>query len=185
VIVEQGDHVLIEEVRAGTAGAFEEIMKRYEQLVYVTCYAYAGSREDALDITQNVFIKVYQKVDSFRGSGSFKAWLLRIAHNEGLNWIRDHARHTGHTELTPSNSPEAGASQESDLLRQERWHMVQEALLHLNPRQRQAVVLRYFERTPIREIASILDCTEGTAKNILFRSLRKLHSHLVPHRRET
>ena len=54
--MEQDDHVLIEEVRAGSTGAFEEIMKRYERLVYVTCFTYAGNRDDALDVTQNVFV---------------------------------------------------------------------------------------------------------------------------------
>jgi RNA polymerase sigma-70 factor (ECF subfamily) len=185
VTVEQGDHVLIEEVRAGSDAAFEVIMKRYERLVYVTCFAYAGSRDDTLDITQNVFVKLYEKVNSFRGSGSFKAWLLRIAHNEGLNWVRSHARRSDYDELTPANSPEVAASQESDLIGRERWKHLREALLHLNPRQRQAVVLRYFDGAPTSEIASILDCTEGTAKNILFRSLRKLHHHLEPYRRET
>ena len=184
-MVEQDDHVLIEEVRTGAAGAFEEIMKRYERLVYLTCFPYAGSSDDALDITQNVFVKVYENATSFRGTGSFKAWLLRIAHNEGLNWVRSHARRRDHTELTPANSPEVAASQDSDLIRQESWELLREALLHLNPRQRQAVVLRYFERTPIREIAAILDCTEGTAKSILFRSLRELRRHLVPHWRES
>jgi RNA polymerase sigma-70 factor (ECF subfamily) len=184
-MVDEGDHVLIEEVRAGSTGAFEEIMKRYQRLVYVTCFAYAGSREDALDITQNVFIKVFERAGSFRGSGSFKAWLLRIAHNEGLNWVRFRARRGDHDELTPMNSPEVAASQEADLVKQERSGLLREALLHLNPRQRQAVVLRYFEGTPTREIASILDCSEGTLKNILFRSLRKLHDHLRPYRRET
>jgi RNA polymerase sigma-70 factor (ECF subfamily) len=185
VMVEQGDHVLIEEIRAGSTGAFEKIMKRYERLVYLTCFPYAGSRDDALDITQNVFVKVYENAGSFQGTGSFKAWLLSITHNEGLNWVRGHARHRDHAELTPANSPEVAAHQDSDLIRQETWEMLREALLHLNPRQRQAVVLRYFERTPVREIAAILDCTEGTAKSILFRSLRELRRYLVPHWRES
>jgi RNA polymerase sigma-70 factor (ECF subfamily) len=176
---------LIDEVRAGSTRAFEAIMKRYERMVYVTCYAYAGCREDALDIVQDVFVKVFEKADSFRGSGSFRAWLLRIAHNEGLNWVRSHARLRDHRELTAINSPEVPPSQEADLLKQERWEVLREALLDLNPRQRQAVVLRYFEGTPTREIASILDCTEGTAKSILFRSLRKLHRRLAPYGRET
>lgn len=183
--MEQDDHVLIDEIRAGSTGAFEVIMKRYQRLVYVTCFTYAGSREDALDITQNVFVKVYENARSFKGTGSFKAWLLRITHNEGLNWVRSHARLRDHTELTPANSPEVAARQDSDLIQQERWEVLREALLHLNPRQRQAVVLRYFDMTPMREIASILDCTEGTAKSILFRSLRELRRHLVPHWRES
>ena len=183
--MEPGDQTLIEEVRTGSMRAFEEIMKRYERVVYATCMAYAATSEDALDMTQEVFVKVYEKIGSFRGSGTFKGWLLRIAHNQGLNWVRGHARHGDHRELTPANSPQIPASQDSDLIRQERWDLLREALLHLNPRQRQAVMLRYFEKTSIGEIATILGCTEGTAKNILFRSLRKLRDHLVPHGRES
>jgi RNA polymerase sigma-70 factor (ECF subfamily) len=184
VTVEQGDRVLVDEVRTGSTRAFEELMKRYQRLVYATCLAYAGTPDDALDMTQEVFVKVYEKLSSFRGSGTFKAWLLRITHNEGLNWVRSRRRHGDRRELTPANSPEVAASQDTDLIRRERQDLLREALLRLNPRQRQAVVLRYFEGSPIREIASILDCTEGTAKNILFRSLRKLRSHLVPDGRE-
>lgn len=185
VILEQGDQALVEEVRAGSTVAFEEIMKRYQRLVYATCLAYAATPDDALDMTQDVFVKVHEKIGSFRGSGTFKAWLLRIAHNQGLNWVRSRARHGDLRELTPGNSPEVAASQDSDLMQQERWDLLRKALLCLNPKQRQAVMLRYFGGTPVREIASILDCTEGTAKNILFRSLRKLRNHLVPDRRES
>ena len=183
--MEQGDHVLIEGVRAGSVGAFEEIMKRYERLVYVTCFAYAGNRDDTLDISQQVFVKVYEKAGTFRGSGSFKAWLLRIAHNESLNWVRSHQHCSHQDQLTQANSPGVAACQEADVISQERLRYLHEALLHLNPRQRQAVVLRYFEGAPTSEIASILDCSEGTAKNILFRSIRKLRHHLEPYRRET
>jgi RNA polymerase sigma-70 factor (ECF subfamily) len=183
--VEQGDLALIEEVRTGSRRAFEEIMKRYQRLVYATCLAYTGTQEDALDMTQDVFVKVYEKLGSFRGTGTFKGWLLRITHNEGLNWVRRHARRGDHRELTPLNTPQVQAAQDSDLMQQETRDVLREALLHLNPRQRQAVMLRYFEKASIGEIASILGCTDGTAKNILFRSLRKLRDHLMPHWRES
>jgi RNA polymerase sigma-70 factor (ECF subfamily) len=185
VIVEQGDQALIEDIRTGSTRAFEEMMKRYERLVYTTCLAYAATPEDALDMTQEVFVKIYEKIGSFRGNGAFKAWLLSVTHNEALNWVRGHARHGDHRELTPANSPHVAASQDSDLIQQERWDLLRKALLHLNPRQRQAVMLRYFEKTSISEIASILGCTDGTAKSILFRSLRKLRNHLVPHGRQS
>lgn len=185
VMLEDSDRALIEEIRVGSHNAFEEVMRRYERLVYVTSFAYAGSREDALDITQNVFVKVYERIGSFRGTGTFKAWLLRITHNESLNWVRGHSRNGDHDELTQANAPGSEAGQEADLLQRERWHRLRKALLHLNPKQRQAVTLRYFERMSISEIASVLGCTEGTAKNILFRSLRKLRHQLVPHWRES
>jgi RNA polymerase sigma-70 factor (ECF subfamily) len=185
VNVDDGDRALIDQARAGSTGAFEEIMKRYERLVYVMCFAYAESREDALDLTQNVFVKVYDNLGSFRGSGTFKAWLVRITHNEGLNWVRGRQRRGEHDELTPANAPEVEARQEVDLMHNERWSQLRRALLQLNPRQRQAVTLRYLDGTPLREIASTLGCSEGTAKNILFRSLKELRRHLAPYRRES
>jgi RNA polymerase sigma-70 factor (ECF subfamily) len=183
-MVEQGDQALVDAVRVGSTTAFEEIMKHYQHLVYVTCFTYAGSREDALDLTQDVFVKVYRKMGSFRGTGTFKAWLLRIAHNEALNWVRSNARYQGHDELTPANTPKCEPRQGSDLAGRERWTLLQKALLHLNPKQRQAVMLRYFDGASASEIASILGCSEGTAKNMLFRSLQKLRHHLLPYWRE-
>lgn len=184
-MAEQGDRALIEEARGGSARAFEEIMKRYQRLVYAACLTYAGTSEDALDMTQEVFVKVYENLGSFRGTGTFRAWLLRIVHNDGLNWIRRCARRGDHCELTPANSPQLDPAQDSDLLQEQTRDMLREAMVHLNPRQRQAVMLRYFESTSIGEIASILGCTDGTAKNVLFRGLRKIRDHIVPQWRES
>jgi RNA polymerase sigma-70 factor (ECF subfamily) len=184
-MVEENERTLIAEIRAGSAEAFEDLMKRYQALVYRTCFGYTRDRDDAMDVTQEVFVKVYERIESFRGSGSFKGWLLRIAHNESLNWIRGRARHGEHDRLTEANAPELEARQEADLSRQESRSIIGAAMLHLNPKQRKALTLRYFERRPISEIASLLECTEGTAKNILFRSLQKLRERMVPHWRET
>jgi len=184
-MAEQSERALIVEVRAGSVAAFEDLMKSYEGLVYRTCFGYTRNRDDALDVTQEVFVRVYERIASFRDSGSFKGWLLCIAHNESLNWIRRRARHGEHDELTAANSPDIEARQESDLSQQESRDLIATALLHLNPRQRKALTLRYFERMSISEISSLLECTEGTAKNIIFRSLRKLRDQLVPHWRET
>ncbi len=184
-MAEQSERALIVEVRARSVTAFEDLMKSYEGLVYRTCFGYTRNRDYALDVTQEVFVKVYEKIASFRGSGSFKGWLLRITHNESLNWIRSRARHGEHDELTTANSPDLEARQENDLSQQESRDLIGTALLHLNPRQRKALTLRYFERMSISKISSLLECSEGTTKNILFRSLRKLRDQLVPHWRET
>lgn len=178
-MAEQNERALIAAVSAGSMGAFEELMKHYECLVYRTCLRYTGNREDAMDVTQEVFVKVFERIASFRGSGSFKGWLLRITHNESLNWIRSRTRHGEHDQLTVANSPELEARQESDLFQKENRDLIAAALLRLNPKQRQALTLRYFERMSISEISSLLGCTRGTTKNILFRSLRKLRDQLA------
>lgn len=183
--MEQCDEELLAEVRAGSTRAFDEIMKRYQRLVYAACLGFVATPEDALDMTQDIFVRVYEKLDSFRGNGAFKAWLLRITHNEGLNRARNRARRGDHDELTSANSPPVAPDQESDLAQKQSQDVLRKALLHLRPRQRQAVMLRYFDKMPIREVACILDCTEGTAKNLLFRSLQKLRTHLAPEWRDS
>ena len=177
--MEQDENALIARVHEGSVAGFEELMKQYERLVYRICFSHTGNRDDALDVTQEVFVKVFERIGSFRGSGSFKGWLLRITHNESLNWLRDRSRHGEHRELTAANSPGLGARQETDLLQKEDRDVIVDALGHLSPRQRTALTLRYFERMSISEISSLLGCTQGTTKNILFRSLRKLRDQLA------
>ncbi len=156
-----------------------ELMKRHERAVYRISFSYTHDREDAMDVVQNVFLKVHEKLATYRGSGAFKAWLLRIAHRENLNWTRDHRKHRGHEELHPANTPAIRAGQEESLLDAERRRGIREGLMDLNPKQRLAVALRYYEQMPIREIASVLKCSEGVAKNILFRSIQRLRKRLA------
>jgi RNA polymerase sigma-70 factor (ECF subfamily) len=180
VRVERTDQALIEETRAGSAAAFEELMSRYERLVYKIGYGYTGDQEESLDVTQNVFLKVYERLGSYRGTGPFKAWLLRIAHNEGIDWVRRHARFRDREELVAGNVPSYEAGQESELVQSESRRGLLNELRHLNPRQRQAVMLRYFEKMSLREISLILNCTEGTARSLLFRGLERLRGRMIP-----
>ena len=187
ILLEQSDEELLEEIRSGSTRAFDDIMKRYQRLVYGACFPFAADAEDALDMTQDIFVKVYEKIGTFQGNATFRAWLLRIVHNEGLNRVRYRARHVDladHDGLTPANEPAVEPDQDCELAEQESRDMLLGAIDLLNPRQRQAVMLRYFESVPIREIASILACTEGMAKNLLFRGLQKLRSNLAPECRE-
>jgi RNA polymerase sigma-70 factor (ECF subfamily) len=180
VVVQQSDQELIEGIRTGSTVAFEKLMKRYERLVYRISFAYTGGQEDSLDVTQNVFLKVYEKLESFRGTGTFKAWLMRITHNENIDWARSHARYRKHDELTAENAPSYEAGQESRFEQSETRRRLMKQLTQLGSRQREAIMLRYFEGMSIREISSIMDCTEGTTKSLLFRSLQALRGRMVP-----
>jgi RNA polymerase sigma-70 factor (ECF subfamily) len=178
------DQALIEEVLGGSRIAFDQLMQRYEQVVYRVCFSYTRNQDDAMDVTQNVFLKVYAKMGSYRGSGTFRSWLLRIAHRENINWQRSRRKHLSYEDLDPAHTPRHPADQESEVLRSERRRHLAGALTDLNPKQRLAVSLRYYEGLSIREIAAVLKTTEGNARSILFRSLQKLRNTLVVSWRE-
>jgi RNA polymerase sigma-70 factor (ECF subfamily) len=173
------DDALIEETRGGSRLAFDQLMQRYQRLVFRVSYTFARQPEDALDITQEVFLKAYKNLGAYQGRGTFKSWLLRITHNQAIDWLRKHKRHRGHGELTLDNIPEVAATQESELYMHEQRKILMSEMEGLNPKQRLAVSLRYFEEMPIRDIAEVLECSQGVVKSILFRSVEKLRNRVA------
>jgi RNA polymerase sigma-70 factor (ECF subfamily) len=173
------DQDLVAETRAGARVAFDELMRRHERLVYRVSFSYTRHAEDAMDVTQDVFLKVYDRLDSYRGSGTFRSWLLRIAHRENLNWLRARRRYRSDEPLAEDALPGVPATQERDRLGGAQSHRLAEAMMELRPKQRLAVSLRYYEELPIREIAAVLKSSEATTRNLLCRSLQKLRRQFV------
>jgi len=176
--VHLSDHDLIAETRAGSYAAFDQLVKRHENLVYRIAYSYVMQPDSAYDIAQNVFVKVFRKLGSFSGRSTFRSWLTRIAQNESLDWIRSQRRHENHDELTPLNTPVSLPLQETTVLGRERGELLLKEVHKLNAKQCRAILLRYFEKMSIREIASVLDCSDGQVKNLLFRGVRALRQRL-------
>jgi len=181
--VQFSDEALIEEIRSGSKIAYGKLMKRYERLVFAVAVSYARNVDDALDISQNVFLRVYEKLDLYKGRGAFKAWLARIAHNESVSWLRKQRRHQYHDELTPDKVPAIRPEQELQVAKDERWEILLGEISRLNSKQRMAMSMRYFQGMPIRDIAGALECSEGNVKSILFRSLEKIRNQLQAQRR--
>jgi len=178
IILELSDQVLVRESRSGATVAFERLMARHERGVFHIAFSYTGDRESALDVTQNVFLKVHRKLDLLKEESQFKTWLFRIAVNESINWLRSQKRHLGHEELMEEALVEPGPAQDDLVERVEKRELLKRGLTYLGPRHRLAVVLRYFDEMSIREIAHCLQCSQGMVKNILFRSLRKMRARL-------
>ena len=177
--MQKDDSVLVEEVRNGSPRAYEQLMERYQNQVYRIAYSYTRNKEQSLDITQNVFIKVYENLHKFRGDSQFKTWLLRITGNESQNWIKKNLRYQREEDLEPLLSrDQARLNQEDELLARENRTLLLHSLYELNTRHRLVVVLRYFENYSIKEIAEVLHCSDGMVKNILFRSLQKMKNNL-------
>jgi RNA polymerase sigma-70 factor, ECF subfamily len=175
----ENDFELVEKTISGDLVAFDNLMKKYEKLVYKVAFGFGKSKENALDISQNVFLKSYQKISSFSGKSSFKTWLVKIAYNEGVNWVRSNQRYLKHSSFeTEEEIPTPVVSSADEFLAKEHKSELIKSLYNLNTRYRLAVVLRYFEDQSIKEIAEILECSEGVVKNILFRSLKKLKENL-------
>jgi RNA polymerase sigma-70 factor, ECF subfamily len=168
------DEELVREVLRGDRRAFDLWMQRYERLVYRIVQNFCGNREDALDLTQTVFLKAYRGLSGFRADASSKTWLLRIAHNEGVEWSRLAGRRPASADTAAIQELAEPPTQESAVLALERRRQLALGLNSLAARPRTALILRYLHRRPIREIAGVLNVSETRTKNILFRGVRSL-----------
>jgi RNA polymerase sigma-70 factor (ECF subfamily) len=178
--LEKSDEMLVHEIKEGQLDSYDELMQRHQKNVYRIACSFAKTEEGAMDITQNIFLKAYENIDRFREESQFKTWLTRISYNEGQNWVRKNKRHAViedlNNHLSKISSP---VTQEDDILALENKTILLRSLYGLNTKYRLAIVLRYFENYPIRDIADTLNCSEGVVKNMLHRSLQKLKKTLA------
>lgn len=180
---------LLEGLREGAAEAYERLVADYQQPVYNLVCRLLGDSSEACDVVQEVFLKVFRKVGSFRGDSSLKTWIYRIAVNEGYNYQRWYSRHRrqevgleGDAEGGPSYSQrlsDPGRSPLDCAVAQERHGMIQAALSRLNASFRAAVVLRDVEELSYEEIAEILRVPLGTVKSRILRGREALRRELA------
>lgn len=178
--MEPDDQELIDRTLAGSLASFDPLVRRYERLVFKIAFSYTRDRDAAFDVAQNTFLKAYDRLAGFQATGSFRAWLLRIAYHEAIDWVRVKNRLDARED--PDSATEALPArddQEGELLERERWRLLARGLGELNHRSRLAVVLRYLQAMPLREIAAVLDTSEGVVKSMLFRGVRKLRDTLA------
>jgi RNA polymerase sigma-70 factor (ECF subfamily) len=180
-----------EQCRAPATEAFEEIFLRYHSMVFNLTFRILGDREEALDVSQEVFFSIFRKLHRFRGESSLKTWIYRIAINRASNrcrwWNRLRRRGTvsldGHLgkddDRTLSESLESGSSTpEQALLLQEMRLEIERSLLHLPVQQRVAVVMRDIEGLSYEEIAGLLQVSLGTVKSRIARGREELKRRL-------
>jgi len=174
--VEDAD--LIARIRRGDIEAFNALVSRWEKRVFNYLLRLTASTEDALDLSQDVFLKAYQNIRKLDDPARFGPWLYRIAHNEAYSLFRKRRPETAFEELSES---EIGAARDSapgfslDLSL-----AVTAALDRLNPEQREAVVLKVYEGFKFEEIAEILGAPVSTVKSRLYTALDLLKTELAP-----
>ena len=191
--LEPRELALSERLRAGEMEAFAELVTEFQPLVYSVTLRIVHDPEEARDMTQETFLRIYRHFDRFRGEASLKTWVCRIAVNQALNsqrwWKRRHRAEThsldeplqqegddrlslGATLASTADSPEA------EVIAHERQQQLERALGTLKKDFRIAVALRDIEGMSYEEIASILEISVGTVKSRIARGRDMLRTHL-------
>ena len=178
---------LLRRCMAGDAAAWEEIVRRYHRRIYNICYRFAGSGDDAQDLTQDVFIKMYKTLDTYDVErGAFMTWVTTITRNLLVDHFRKskHARMTDSLDAAPSEHDGAmplsdriqdkGMPPDAQVQSRETGEAVHLALQKLSPELREAVILRDLQDMDYKEIATVLRVPEGTVKSRINRGRAEL-----------
>src|SRR5262249_3788575 len=146
------DAILVDRYLTGDMTAFDELMVRYERQIYRVCYRFVDNREDAMDLAQEVFVKAFEHLPSFRRESSLKTWLYRIAMNHCINPVKKTAREFVEvTEFTGSIRP----SIQSDLEEREQREHFRRMVKFLPPKQKAILEMRINEELSYEEIAKM------------------------------
>lgn len=170
------DRALVERFRGGDTGAFQELMASHEDRVFSICLRVVRNRDLALDATQDTFINVFRRIDSFDGRAKFSTWLYRVAVNSCYDLLRKEQRRQ--TQPMPEHVDPADLSVDDDLEAVELRPELTRALGMIGEQFRDAIVLVDIEGLSIDEAADVLDVAPGTIKSRLYRGRRALAEHL-------
>jgi RNA polymerase sigma-70 factor (ECF subfamily) len=167
------DRALVEACLAGDRGAFDGLVERHRKQVYQVCYRFVGNHEDASDLAQDVFVRAYRALRTFKGQAAFSTWLYRVAVNVCLNRV---AVRQPILEAIEAREHEDTAVERQDgaLLRQERAATVRAAIARLPRKQRATMILRMYHELPHEQIAAILGSSVGAVKANFFHALANL-----------
>ena len=167
------DRTLVDACLDGSRDAFNIIVERHQRQVYQLCYRFAGNHEDASDLAQDVFIRAYRGLHSFKGHAAFSTWLYRIAVNVCLNRVG--GRSQKWTTLDAADQPDLREERaDAKILRGERAAAVRAAIARLPKKQRAALILRVYHDLPHDEIAAIVGTSVGAVKANFFHALANL-----------
>lgn len=172
------DTELVQECLKGDRGAFERLVERYQKKVFNAAYRLVNDAEEARDIAQSVFMKVYEKLETFDTGFKFYGWVYRITVNEAINALNKQKSLSSLDSVSDIQGSE-GTGPESAYEKDELGRHVQRALMSLKPEYRIVIVLRHFLDCSYAEMARITKLSEKTVKSRLFTARRLLRDCLV------
>ena len=187
--MEVDDRSLILSAKEGNVGAFEQLVQKYDRKVFSIASLYVQSSEDAKDIYQEVFVRVYKGLRKFEFRSEFSTWLYRITTNVCLTHRTKSKKHS-HSSLDEGHDDEEGhglhlgdtvvdeRTTDQAMVNAEISENVERAIDTLSPRQKMVFTLRHYEGHKLKEIAEMMECSEGTVKKYLFTATEKMRTQL-------
>ena len=181
------DKLLIEKIASGDESAFKQFVEKYHQMVLNVCHHILHNVEDSMDVSQEVFIKIYESIDQFRGDSKVTTWLYRIAVNKSLNYLRSNKRNKWFSSLdllfgdekrkidTVDDTLQPGEDMEAD----ENKKVLHFALKKIPEKQNIAISLSHFEDLSYKEVAEIMNISVSEVGVLINRGKKKLEKIII------
>ena len=172
------DQDLIQNILSGQLPAFEQLVEKYQNMVFTLAFRVLQNHEDAEEVAQDVFVKVFNSLKNFQQKSNFKTWLYRIVYNESINRLRSRKKRVPLVDLNEETTLhlfDPGSINDSN----DEIQFIQKAIQNLPETERIILSLYYYEDMPVKEIAKITELTETNVKTRLFRSRQKLYDDLI------
>jgi len=184
----QVDELLVERVQKGDKRAFDLLINKYQHRIISLVGRYVSDPAEAMDVSQEAFIKAYRAIDRFRGDSAFYTWLYRIAINTAKNWLVARKRRPPSTDIDATDAEQYDVDSrlkeqgtpENELLREEIKSTVFNAIADLPDDLRTAIMLRELEGMSYEDIAVTMDCPIGTVRSRIFRAREAIDEKLRP-----
>jgi len=177
----QNEKLIINQAKSGNIQSFQKLVEAYSHKLYAAAYRILGDKEHAEDCIQEVFIKIYNKIDTFNEKSKFSTWLYSVTVNTAIDLRRKQMKH--HSNI--SEDFETFIADSSDNPEKSVWldsisEITQRALMQLSEEVRITFILRHHEERSIEEISQILELNPNTVKNRIFRAVARLRDILQP-----
>ncbi|MFO7733580.1 MAG: RNA polymerase sigma factor [Candidatus Aminicenantes bacterium] len=174
---------LVERIKAGDREAFMTVVRMYQQKVFVMAYSILRDKEDALDVVQETFLRLYQKIGQYKPGSPFQGWLIQIAKNLSIDHYRKNRRKRLDFETSRplDEIPLAVEDRAADSGSSDLRSAFARGIDKLAERQRMVFVMRHYNELPFNEISEAMDISVGTAKSLHFKAVRNLRKWLIPH----
>ncbi len=181
------DQALVQRARNGDLGAYDDLVRRYQERIYATLYHMTASHEDANDLAQEAFIKAFQALKSFKGGSSFYTWVYRIAVNKTINFLKQRKNRVqmslNDLDFNAEHDPDLVALISEKTPRREinlveLQERLNEAMQKLSEPHRMVVTLHDVQGLSHEEIAEIMECNIGTVRSRLFYARQQLQAYL-------
>lgn len=175
----KSDLELVEDFRRGDIGGFNELVRRYQEKIYWIARRVIGSHEDADDIVQDVFVRIYDALQEFRAESGFYTWLYRVTVNISLNALRkkrlkEFIRFEDVQEELESDDKRSDAN----VLEREYQVILEKAIERLPAKQKMVFMLRYYEEMPYEEMSKVLNKSVGGLKANYFHAMKKIQEYV-------